>query len=212
MDNYEYIIASLPVLVQGGSSGGGRTSADAVLSEIRERLSEKDNSVLDFVLPALDGSGLDADFYLKARASKSKFISEYFDFDLNMRNTKVAWLNKMLGRDADQDILTFPVDEDAIPGYEEEKEGFEELDEVNAVLNGGDLLARERGLDDISWRKVDEIVLYDLFSLDVILAFLVKLKIIDRWEKLDPDTGRELFRKLVGEIRSTYDNKKQNII
>lgn len=211
MDNYEYIIASLPVLVQGGS-GGGKTSADAVLAEIRERLSDKDNAVLDFVLPALDGSGLDVDFYLKARASKSKFISKYFDFDLNMRNAKVAWLNKMLERDPQQDLLSFPADEDAIPGYEPEEEGFEELDEVNAVLNGKDLLARERGLDDISWRKVDELVLYDLFNLDVILAFIVKLKIIDRWDKLDPATGRELFRKLVGEIRSTYDNKKQNII
>ena len=36
-----------------------------------------------------------------------------------------------------------------------------------------------------------------------ILGFTAKLKIIDRWNKLDPETGRELFRKLVDEIRKT---------
>ena len=40
----------------------------------------------------------------------------------------------------------------------------------------------------------------------------MRLKITDRWLKLDEKTGKELFRKLVDEIRSTYDNKKQNLI
>lgn len=62
------------------------------------------------------------------------------------------------------------------------------------------------------WKKVDELTIMDVFDIEAILAFIVKLKIIDRWEKLDPATGRELFRKLVDEIRSTYDNKKNNII
>ena len=52
----------------------------------------------------------------------------------------------------------------------------------------------------------------DVFDIEAILGFIAKLKIIDRWDKLDPETGRELFRKLVEEIRSTYDNKKNNMI
>ena len=45
------------------------------------------------------------------------------------------------------------------------------------------------------------------------LGLLVNIQICnDRWNKLDPETGKELFRKLVEGIRSTYDNKKQNYI
>ena len=41
----------------------------------------------------------------------------------------------------------------------------------------------------------------DYFDLDVVLAFVVKLKMVERWLRLDEATGRELFRKLVKEIK-----------
>lgn len=81
-----------------------------------------------------------------------------------------------------------------------------------AVLENGDILRRERGLDDLMWKRIDEITVMDVFDIEAILGFIAKLKIIDRWDKLDPETGREFFRKLVEEIRSTYDNKKNNMI
>ena len=62
------------------------------------------------------------------------------------------------------------------------------------------------------WKRIDEITVMDVFDIEAILGFIAKLKIIDRWDRLDPETGRELFRKLVEEIRSTYDNKKNNMI
>ena len=69
----------------------------------------------------------------------------------------------------------------------------------------------EKLWDDLRWQKVDELTAMDVFDLELILGFVARLQIIDRWLKLDPESGRELFRKLVEDIRSTYDNKKQNI-
>ena len=43
---------------------------------------------------------------------------------------------------------------------------------------------------------------------DVILAFLAKGYLVDRWLKLDADKGKHLFRKLVDEVRGTYDKNK----
>ena len=62
------------------------------------------------------------------------------------------------------------------------------------------------------WRKADELTLWSLFDMSVILAFTAKLKGVERWEKLDSETGQEYFRKLVQEIRATYDNKKNTDI
>ena len=76
---------------------------------------------------------------------------------------------------------------------------------MNAILEGGDILARERGLDDFYWKSADELTVLDVFDLDVILAFVVKLKLVERWLRLDEATGRELFRKLVKEIK---ENRK----
>ena len=49
---------------------------------------------------------------------------------------------------------------------------------------------------------------FHYFDLTVILGFIVKLKIIDRWMKLDEATGREMFRELVDEVRGTFAGVK----
>ena len=193
MNNYEYIVASLPVIA---SDYRGPLDTDAIISEIRSQLSPKDEAVLDTLLKGFDSDSLDAEFYRTALASKNRFIAGYFGYDLDVRNCRVAYLNKALGRPEGQDLLV--LDED-------EPREFEDLEKVNAVLEGSDILERERGLDDIMWERIDELTLMEVFTLDQILGFVAKLQIVARWLRLDPQTGRELFRQLVAEIRN---NKK----
>ena len=193
MNNYEYIVASIPVIA---SDYRGPLDTDAIISEIRSQLSPKDEAVLDTLLKGFDSDSLDAEFYRTALASKNRFIAGYFGYDLDVRNCRVAYLNKALGRPEGQDLLV--LDED-------EPREFEDLEKVNAVLEGSDILERERGLDDIMWERIDELTLMEVFTLDQILGFVAKLQIVARWLRLDPQTGRELFRQLVEEIRN---NKK----
>jgi len=194
VNNYEYIIAGLPLLSQDGREN---PDTGALLDEIREQLSSSDRSALDFLLSSYEPETLNAEFYLKAEKSRNRFIREFFSLDLGVRNTKVEYLNRKLGRPEGTDIL--------IPDPESDSVEFEKKDEVNAILEGGDILARERGLDDFYWKSADELTVLDVFDLDVILAFVVKLKLVERWLRLDEATGRELFRKLVKEIK---ENRK----
>ncbi len=46
--------------------------------------------------------------------------------------------------------------------------------------------------------------------MNVILSFILKLHIIDRWHILDEQTGREMFRKLVDEVRGTFKGVEYN--
>ena len=201
MDNYAYIIASMPVL-QPDQEKADNLVAQDLLDEIREQLSARDAAVLDQLLEGYDPEKLDAEFYQKARQHRNRFIREWFSFDLNLRNATVAYLNDSLGRQEGLDLVK-------LEGRETEE--FPEAVAVQQVLNCGDILARERGLDELRWKKIDELTLLDSLDLEVILGFVAKLKIIDRWLQLDPDSGRALFRRLVDDIRSTYDNKKQNL-
>ena len=186
-------MASLPVLA---SDYRGPLDTDEIIGEIRSQLSPKDEVLLDTLLKGFDADSLDAEFYRKALASKDRFIAGYFGYDLDVRNCRVAYLNKALGRPEGQDIMV--LDED-------EPREFEDLEKVNAVLQGSDILGRERGLDDILWERIDSLTLMEVFTLDQILGFVAKLQIVARWLRLDPQTGRELFRHLVEEIRN---NKK----
>ena len=69
---------------------------------------------------------------------------------------------------------------------------------------------RERGIDDLYWEKIDEITLFDYLNFDKILGITVKMMIIRRWLTLDEATGREMFKKLVDEIRGTFKGVEYN--
>lgn len=199
MNNYEYIVASLPV-IEPGSRLGSSSAANAITNDIREQLSNKDNALVTMLLDGFDPEKLNAGFYRACLGSGSRFLREYFLFDLFLRNTKVEYLNASLGRPKGKDVLLLEELED----YE-----FEQKEEIVEILSGTDIIGREKGLDMAIWEHVEEVTTMDVFDMDAILGFIARLKIIDRWDKLDPETGAELFRRLIKEIRATYDNKKQ---
>ena len=197
MSNFEYIIGSLPYLTPGYHYAEGKGFQD-VLGEIRRDLSARDNATLDFLLKGFDADLLDAPFYEEALHGGNRFLREYFRFDLNLRNAKVRYLNRQLARDAEQDVL-------GIDGGE-----FTEAAKVESVLAEADLIAREKGLDDLTWAKVDALSTFHYFDLTAVLAYVTKLHIADRWLALDEARGRELFRKLVDEVRGTFKGVQFN--
>jgi len=190
VNNYEYIIASLPVLQPDSRED---VNADELIGEIRSHLSSKDSASVDFLLDGWNADALGEDFYRKALDSSVRFIREYFGYDLTLRNTKVRYLNGRLHRPTDQDTVNLGLEDDA-----------EEVARIDEVLSQEDILAKERGLDNLLWQKIDDITVLDNFDIDEILGFIAKLKIVDRWLKLDEATGRELFAKLVREIKENY--------
>ena len=201
MNNYEYIIASLPDITTGWKFG--EKGPHDYIEEVISSCTEKDRKLIEFLMSGYLDENLNPEFYLKALTHKDKFIREYFRFDLNVRNAKVKYLNKALGRPADKDVLSFPEDtpEQVMEFISEE---FEEAAALDNVLGAGDILSRERGLDDLMWAKIDNLTLFNYFDIDVILGFIAKLNIVARWFKLDEQTGREMFKRLVDEVRGTF--------
>lgn len=207
MSNFEYIIASLPVVLPDYKYESGK-GFETFIGEIRENLSEKDNELVDFLLEGLNPDALDADFYAKALRHKNRFIREYFRFDLNKRNATVSYLNAQLGRPEDTDILTGEGGEDDmdldIDGFRFTGGEFEEQRLIEGILDQKDLLTREKGLDEATWNKINALTIFNYFDINAVLGFIAKLRIADRWLALDEETGRERFRQLVSEVKGTF--------
>jgi hypothetical protein len=192
MKNYEYIIASLPALSQDWKFPQDR-NFQSYIEEIKSLADASDKKAIDALLGGYVDENLNEEFYKKMLGSKDKFLKEYFAFDLQVRNGKARFLNKAFGRKEDQDTIKLDT------GIE-----FTEAPKLEAALAQTDLLGREKALDDLMWNKISEITTFDYFDIDAVLAFIAKLHIIDRWLSLDEKTGREMFKKLVSEVRGTF--------
>ena len=201
MNNYEYIVASLPDITTGWKFG--EKTPEDYIEEIVSLCSEKDRETVAFLMDGYCDEKLNAEFYSEALQHKNAFISDYFLFDLNVRNAKVKYLNKALGREADRDVLTFG--EDAAPAVLEKASAeFEEAAALEAVFAQADILSRERGIDDLMWEKISLLTTFNYFDINAILGFITKMNIVARWYRLDEQTGREMFKKLVDEVRGTF--------
>ncbi|MBQ2531280.1 MAG: DUF2764 family protein [Bacteroidales bacterium] len=189
--NYEYIISSLPALSRDWRFKEN-ASFGTWLDWIKSQLDDADKKTVDALLDGFKDENLDRGFYQAALSHGNAFIRNYFTFDLNVRNAKARFLNKAFGRKAGEDTIDLPAGE------------FPEAARLEGILATDDLLGRERALDDLMWTKISELSLFNYFDLDAILAFLAKLHIIDRWFSLDEETGRDMFRSLVDEVRGTF--------
>jgi len=211
MTNFEYIISSLPFLTADFKYAEGE-GFEKVLEEIRRDLGEKDNEALDFLLKGFQDKELDANFYAAALRHPIKFIREYFRFDLNLRNAKVRYLNRALGREEGQDVITGeggPEDQDLdIDLYRFHAGEFEESAKVEEALAQADILSREKALDDVCWDTISNLETFHYFDLTAVLAYVCKLHIVDRWLALDQEKGRDLFKRLVNEVRGTFKGVK----
>ena len=210
MSNFEYIISSLPYLTMDFKYAG-QAGFNSVISDIKRDLDEKDQGLVEFLLKGFSDKELNADFYAAALRHRNRFLREYFRFDLNLRNAKVRYLNAQLGREPDMDVMTGedPEAEDVdIDGFRFTGGEFEEALKVDNILAEKDLVSREKGLDDILWDKIDSLATFHYFDIDAVLAYIAKLRIVTRWLNLDEEVGRDVFRRLLKDVRGTYKGVK----
>ncbi|MFI3262421.1 MAG: DUF2764 family protein [Rikenellaceae bacterium] len=147
---------------------------------------------------------LQTQYFRKMSTVKSAFLRKWFQFDLDMRNICSAFTARAKQRDitsivvGEGDIQSLLVSSAAADfGL---KGVFDYSDELFATLSMEDMLQKERKLDDIRWDKIDELVTFDYFNIEVILSYVAKVAIINRWLMLDEKVGREMLRKLTDDL------------
>ena len=215
MNNYHYIIASLPLLQKGADNSS--FDLDRIKEGILGQLSDKDVSIVNFFCRMMDGSTLDRDYYKSALKSRSTLTRRYSNIDRQMRNMKVRQTAKTLYSEEEaRNLVSRYVIEEAADPYAQYKEpgvleaDFSDEDKqvLSSVFSDNDIVSKEKRLDQYKWEKIDSLTTFDYFDIDCILAFLAKGHLVSRWMKLDAAKGKHLFRKLLDEVRGTFDNNK----
>ena len=196
MGNYHYIIAGLPELVLNADNKS--FSYDAVRESIYQSSDEKDRRLIEWFDFGTSEENLTSHFYRAAFRNKCRFIRLWFALDLEIRNRKVDFVAVKMGRDASLYKVATGCNVDL--GLSDEQ-----LDKLSGIFANKNILEKEQLLDKFKWDYISGLNEYGEFNMDVILAFLAKGKLIDRWNKLDRKAGEEMFRRLVDEVRGTFN-------
>jgi hypothetical protein len=149
-------------------------------------------------------------FYEFAAKSKNTFIRSWFAFDKNLRNAQTAIVARRLQINAEdyfvgENAEAFAKNSAADFGLSSE---IDWIGKVVQIAEIADTLERERRLDLFRWEKIEEISVFNYFDINAVLAFMQKADIVERWLSLNNETGKEMFKKFVGDLINTCDTQK----
>lgn len=202
MDNYHYIITGLPELILNADNKS--FSYDPLREAVYYSCDPRDRRLIEWLEFGCNEQNLNPHFYRAAFQCKNPFIRSYFALDLEIRNRKVDFIRQKEGKHAES-ALTYTI----LPGnYVPLEFAPEEAEYLKKVFGTENILEKEQMLDKFKWDFLSAFNPYGVFNMNVILAFLAKGKLIDRWNKLDKKTGQEMFKKLVDEVRGTFTGIK----
>lgn len=164
---------------------------------------------------------LDRAFYAQAQKSRNAFIRKWFDFDLVLRNTLVAYVARLQARSPEKEFV-FPSSQGK-PSWGSPVQGEPEIitwikenmqqgdfglklrlsyaEELFSALDSPDVYERERNVDFFRWRMAEEMVLDKDFQIDAVLAYVLKANILSRWKAMDREKGLALLRETVDRMR-----------
>ncbi|WP_340113938.1 DUF2764 family protein [Maribellus mangrovi] len=158
-------------------------------------------------------NGLSILFYEHALNCSNTFLQQWFRFEINLKNVITAFNCKLYNYNLGEQLLkvnganavyTLLIENKLKPNY------FEELlpyyDEVLKIADSElERLEKEKAIDKLKWLYLDEHTFFHFFTIEKILAYTIKLLLIERWMKLDKDTGKELLNKLIEEFTKNYE-------
>jgi hypothetical protein len=144
-------------------------------------------------------------YYNYAMKCGNKFVSEWFELNLNVNNILAA----MAARKYKMDVTKVSVGTNMVAealrtsnardfGLADDLEYFEQLTRINDTV---DLVEREKKIDLLKWNWMDDNTFFNYFTIERIFVFLMKLEMIERWVSLDKEKGNEMFRKLIDQLK-----------
>ncbi|NLX73427.1 MAG: DUF2764 family protein [Bacteroidales bacterium] len=79
-----------------------------------------------------------------------------------------------------------------------------DIEQIIQLFEIDNLLERELKIDNHKWHFLDELTFFNYFSVEKILAFVLKLFIVERWMTLDIEKGKGMFNKLLKEYETGF--------
>lgn len=144
-------------------------------------------------------------FYRDMASSSCSFVRGWYAFDRDLRNIVAALGCRRTGRDPVPEVVGEGLVAEAARRSTAADFGLtRECVWLDGLLRAwpGNLLERELALDRIRLDVIAELTLWSGFSVDTVLAFVVRLGIVERWLALDAATGRALLSRILDDMKS----------
>lgn len=144
-------------------------------------------------------------YYQYAMTSDNEFLRKWFGFNLDVNNILTAITCRKHGFDPRKYIIGSNEIAHAIRHSNARDFGlagmFDQLDLIFRLAHEQDLLEREKKIDALKWAWLEENTFFNYFTVEKVLAFVLRMEMIDRWKLLSVEKGAKVFRQLLEKMK-----------
>ena len=161
---------------------------------------------------------LSSSYFNEAMKCGNQFLASWFELNLNIGNVLAARNCREYGLDREDFIIgdnelavnlrrssTRDFDVEDLP---------EHLAELFQIAEEKDLFMRERRLDVLRWNWLEDNIACKTFDFVSVMAYLLRLEMIERWLGLGKERGEKAFRSLITDMKrgsaEALENFKEN--
>lgn len=159
-------------------------------------------------------------YFEMAMKSSNPFVAGWFELNLNINNLLTAITCRKYNFDKSRYIVGHNEIAEQIRTSNARDFGLADsvdyLSELQRIAEEADLYAREKKIDLLKWKWLEEQTFFKTFDIERVFAYLLQLEMIERWVTLDKTLGEQTFRQLVGAMKKgsehALDEFKRNNI
>ncbi len=147
-------------------------------------------------------------FYEYLSENSNSFIQEWFEFEKNLNNLLTALFCRKNGIPHEREIVGFDAVSEIIRHSNATDFGvskmFPYLDKLFQIYDNPDILEREKLVDQMKWKWIDDRNFFHYFDIDLILGYTAKVRIAERWQKMQPELGKDTFQHILDELEDSF--------
>ncbi len=151
-------------------------------------------------------------YYAYVLEVENDFLKQWLKIDMDVKNVLTAINCRAHGYSLEQHLVSVGQDDEVYrtlmkwsPKAEFLTDEIPFIDSILSISTSRvSMMEKEKAIDRIKWEFVDEWTSLAYFNIENILGFVIKLNIAERWMELDNETGGELLRRLLDDIKMSY--------
>lgn len=172
MREYYYLVSSLPMLEFGMKMP---FSYDDFIMRCEGQVEGSD-------LDAIKRSSIEAP---ESCDDRSSILREWKTFDMRLRNEMARHRSSRIGKDPSGYIRGESYSDPFISGF------------ARWVVNEELSIETELAIDRVRWQKIEELKQGHYFDIDNLIAYVLQLQILKRWQRINSGSGMEVLEELM---------------
>lgn len=140
-------------------------------------------------------------YFREAMKTENDFLNQWIEFELNLKNLLLVMCNRKEPLPFSEIIMD--ANEMAALMNESPATDFSTQPSIDFMIQVGkiieieNVIEREKKIDALRWKKLEEMTFFNYFTIEAILSFIIKLMIIERWVMLKQETRKDFLPSIL---------------